>query len=41
MVHLIVTVTGALRAPDLRRARTGDSTGGRATFDRGREWLAL
>ena len=28
-------------APDLRRARTGDSTGGRATVDRGREWLAL
>ena len=28
-------------APDLRRARTGDSTGGRATFNRGREWLAL
>ena len=40
MVHLIVTVTGAHWAPDHRRART-DSTGGRATFDRGQEWLAL
>ena len=35
MVHLIVTVTGAHWALDLRRARTGDSTGGRASFDRG------
>ena len=32
-VCLIVTVTGAHWAPDLRRARAGDSTGGRATFD--------
>ena len=32
MVHLIVTVTGAHWAPDLRRARTGNITGGRATL---------
>ena len=37
----VFTETGVHGAPDLRRARTGDSTGGRATFDRGREWLAL
>ena len=32
MLHLIVTVTGAHWSPDLRRARTGDCTGGRATL---------
>ena len=37
----VFTETGAHWAPDLRRARTGDSTGGRATLDRGREWLAM
>ena len=32
VVHLIVTVTGAHWTRDLRRARTGDSTGGRANI---------